>query len=414
MNGATRLLLPVALLAFVSLGLPDAVLGVAWPSIRRTFDLPLSQLGALLASATVGYLVSAFSSGALVARIGVGALLLWSSVTMVVSLIGYALAPAWPVMVGLGVLAGLGAGAIDAAVNAFAAVRFRPGTVNWLHASYGVGAALGPILLTSLLMAGWGWRWGYAVIAAVLTGMAACFALTRRLWSPAPTAPSMDAAPAVAAATPVGMLAALRQPAVQLNVLVFFVYTGLEMTAGQWSYSLLTESRGIAMGTAGLAVAVYWGGLTLGRLLFGALARRHSPELLLRVGLVGAPLAIVVLWLAPGAPGALGGLAVLGVAVGPIFPFLISLTPARVGSAFAVHAVGFQVAAAYLGVAALPGLAGVLARSAGLEAIPPFMLATALTVLGLQETAARVGRRLAARRCPPAGQALVPGSLEET
>jgi len=137
------MLLGIAFLAFVSLGLPDGVLGVAWPSIRGTFALPISQLGALLFAAMGGYLASSFSSGAVVARIGVGRLLLASSVVMVASLLGSALAPGWRVMLACGVLAGLGAGAIDAGINGYAAAHCSARTVNWLHACYGVGATLG-------------------------------------------------------------------------------------------------------------------------------------------------------------------------------------------------------------------------------------------------------------------------------
>src|SRR5262245_42658285 len=141
-------LLGIAFVAFVSLGLPDGVLGVAWPSMRRSFDLPLSALGALLAAAMAGYLASSFGSGVVVARLGVGSLLAWSSATMVASSLAYAMAPAWSVVVAGGVLAGLGAGAIDAGINAYAAARFPPRLVNWLHACYGVGAMLGPLVMT--------------------------------------------------------------------------------------------------------------------------------------------------------------------------------------------------------------------------------------------------------------------------
>jgi len=394
----SALLAPVAFTAFVSLGLPDAVLGVAWPSIRRTFDLPISQLGVLLGSAMLGYLVSAFSSGPLVARVGIGWLLLWSSAIVAASTAGYALAPAWPMMVALGVLSGLGAGAIDTGINAFAAKRFHPRTVSWLHACWGAGAALGPLLMTALMSAGWSWRWGYALIAALLAGMSVCFALTVRLWTFAEDGDTTDAlerdaraTSTSASATSISLLDALGRRAVLLNVASFFVYTGLEATAGQWSYSLLTESRGIAMTTAGIAVGTYWGGLTVGRLLFGVLARAHAPARLLKAALLGTPLATIVLWVTPGVIGAIGGLALLGLAVAPIYPLMISLTPARTGAAYATHAVGFQVAAGCVGVAALPGAAGVLARLGGLEAIPPFMLAAALTLVGLHALAGRLG-----------------------
>lgn len=172
------------------------------------------------------------------------------------------------------------------------------------------------------------------------------------------------------------------------HVALFFLYTGLE-TAGQWSYSLLTESRGTTMAIAGFAVGAYWGSLTLGRLVFGALARRPSSERLLRLAMGGAPVAATVIWLGPGDAAGLLGLAALGFALAPIYPLLISVTPDRVGPRYTNHAVGFQVAAAYLGTAALPGTTGVLASVGGLEVIPPFLLSAAVVVLVLHEVALR-------------------------
>src|ERR1041385_7835888 len=158
------LLIALAWLSFISLGLPDGLNGVAWPSIRADFHLPLDALGALLMMFTVDYLASSFSSGPLLARISVGTLLALSCLATAVSLIGYALAPAWWVMVALGMLAGLGAGAIDAGLNTFAATQFSARMVNWLHACYGVGAAGGPAIMTSVLAANHPWQQGYAVV----------------------------------------------------------------------------------------------------------------------------------------------------------------------------------------------------------------------------------------------------------
>src|SRR5262245_42399715 len=199
------MLVPIAFLAFVSLGLPDGVLGVAWPSIRRAFGLPISQLGVLLSAAMSGYLLSSFGSGAVVARIGIGRVLLACSGLTAVSTATYALAPAWPGMIAAGGAAGLGAGGIDAAINAFAAVRFSPRVVTWLHASYGVGAMAGPLVMSAALTSGFGWRWGYGLIACALAAMALCFAATAKLWQAAPSAG------ATAAHSPVGALATLRR-----------------------------------------------------------------------------------------------------------------------------------------------------------------------------------------------------------
>lgn len=376
------MLLAIALVAFVSLGLPDGVLGVAWPSIRRSFGLPPAQLGALLASAMAGYLTSSFSSGAVVARLGVGRVLFWSSALMVVNSLAYALAPAWGVMVAASVLAGLGAGAIDAGINAFAATRFSPRLVSWLHASYGVGAMLGPLLMTGVLTSGLGWRWGYAIIGLVLAAMAASFLLTVRLWDLArPETGSPDDVLGPAAR----LIDTLARPRVWLNVALFFVYTGLEVSAGQWSYSLFTEARGVAPGVAGIWVAVYWAGLTAGRIVSGAIASRVPGDALLRLGTIGTVFGALLIWWDPGMSSGFLGLAVLGFALAPIFPTLIAQTPTRLGPSHATSAIGFQVAAAYLGTAAIPGLTGVLAGHWGLAVIGPCLFGTAVVLLLLQE-----------------------------
>ncbi|MDP9315499.1 MAG: MFS transporter, partial [Chloroflexota bacterium] len=158
------LLVGLAYAAFISLGLPDGLTGVAWPSIRTTFRLPLDALGALITTGTIGYLMSSFSSGRLSARIGVGWLLVLSCLATAVSLLGYGATPVWAVMVSLGLLAGLGAGAIDAGLNTYAAESFSPRTVNWLHASFGLGAATGPIIMSGIISAGYSWRLGYLVV----------------------------------------------------------------------------------------------------------------------------------------------------------------------------------------------------------------------------------------------------------
>ena len=379
-------LLGLAFLAFLSLGLPDGVLGVAWPSLRRSFDAQLSALGGLLAASMAGYLVSSFSSGAVVARLGVGSVLAWSSATMVVSSLVCAVAPAWSLVRAAGVLAGVGAGAIDAGINAYAAAHFPPRLVSWLHACYGVGAMLGPLLMTAVLGAGLVWRWGYGAIALLLALMTAAFVVTRHRWRTDRASPSADRAESSSRA---GMAAALRHPPVWLNVALFFVYTGLEATAGQWSYSLYTESRGVGPGVAGVWVAIYWGSLTAGRVVAGAIASRVPADVVLRVAMAAAPLGAAMVWSRWSLGASLAGLAVLGFALAPIYPLLIALTPARTGGHRAAHAIGFQVAAAYLGVAALPGAAGVLARAHGLEVLGPFLVGAAVVLLILHEVARR-------------------------
>src|SRR5437867_735803 len=160
----------IAALAFATLGLPDGALGVAWPSIRRDFGLPVSGLGSLLLVMMAGHLVSSFGSGPAVARLGSGRLLVWSNLAFAASALGFAAAPAWGVLLLAGLFVGMGAGLIDAGLNAYAAARFSPGVITWLHACFGAGAMLGPLLVSGVLQSGRSWRGGYGLIAFALCG----------------------------------------------------------------------------------------------------------------------------------------------------------------------------------------------------------------------------------------------------
>jgi fucose permease len=370
----------LAFAAFVSLGLPDGLLGVAWPSIRATFRLPLSQLGPLLATSMVGYLISSFTSGQVVARIGIGRLLLISSILVAISLFGYAAAPWWWVMLACGVLAGLGAGAIDAGINAYAAASFSPRLITWLHASYGVGAMLGPLLMAAILSAGLVWRQGYAIMAIALTIMAVCFLFTLDLWNVKQPTSALKLKQNSA-----GVMDTLRRPIVWSGIALFFIYTGLEVSIGQWSYTLLTDGRGVRPWVAAVWVGIYWGSLAAGRVLFGAASQHISTAALLRFSTLCVPIAAALFWIAPTPLVGFIALALLGLTLAPIFPLLIAATPARLGQTYATQAIGFQVAAACLGTAALPGLAGVLARRQGVQVIAPFILIVALALLVLHE-----------------------------
>jgi fucose permease len=387
------LLLGLSFVGFVSLGLPDGLLGVAWPSIRASFRLELDALGPLLVATTSGYVLSSFASGRILAHASVGALLVLSCLATAASLAGYALAPSWSVLVGFGLLAGLGAGAIDAGLNTHVATHHGARTLNWLHACYGVGAASGPVLMASVLMMGLAWQRGYAAVAAGQLALSACFLATLRLWPRPPgSRRSEPAAPPEAAADaprPASQASTLRLPAAWLGIAAFFVYTGLEASAGAWAYSLLTEARGVGAMTAGSWLGLYWAGLGAGRVVFGFLVGSAPLHALLRASLAGILLGAGLVSLDLGALPTLLGLALLGLACGPIFPSLIATTPERLGGAHTANAVGFQVAAAALGQALLPSLVGVLAGRLGLEVLGPTLLAAAVALFALHEAIVR-------------------------
>ena len=384
-----RSLVAIAFLAFVSLGLPDGVLGVAWPSLRRSFDRPIDQLGLILLSTMAGYRASSFGAGAVLERLGVGRLLVASGLLVAASAAAWAATPWWAAIVTFAFVSGLGAGAIDAAINAFAAARFTARVITWLHACWGLGAMVGPLAMTAVIAAGPGWRGGYALLAAALVAMAGAFRLTLGLWDEPAGAAGIGRGQEGAGR----LREALRQPRVRANALVFFLYTGAETSAGQWAYSLLTESRGMAPAAAGLAASTYWGSIFVGRLAFGAIAHHVAPPRLLRFGMAGAPLAALVVCLTRSASLGFAGLFALGLLLAPVFPLLIAETPARVGERHAPHSIGFQISAATLGAGTLPAAAGVLARRAGLESLGPFLLAVTVLLLLLHERGPRTRPR---------------------
>jgi fucose permease len=374
----SRLLLALCFAGFASLGLPDGLLGVAWPSIRASFDLPIDALGALLLAWTAGFVLASFGIGRLLASVPVAVLGALGFLSIATALIGYSLAPRWGVMVALAGVGGLGAGVLDASLNAHVAAQHGARALNWMHACWGLGAAGGPVLMTSLLAAGHAWRTGYRAVGAWQLAPALGFATTRALW-PRARGGVADLPPPAQLAHTLGLAPAW------LGIAAFFLYTGLEASAGAWVYSLFTQARGMAAWRAGSWLSAYWACLTLGRALFGWLAGRTSVAGWLRPCIVGmaAGAGLVALGGSGAASGL--GLSLLGFCCGPIYPSLIASTRWRVGEAHAANAVGFQVAAAALGQSLLPALLGMLAARLGLEIVGPALLTLALGLFAAHE-----------------------------
>ncbi len=375
-------LILLAFIAFVALGLPDGLLGVGWPSIRTGFAIPLDAIGVFLTAVVAGYMTSSFLSGFLLSRIGVGRMLAASCFLTGVSLIGYTLAPQWWVMIALGVFAGLGAGAIDAGLNTYVAAHFGEGLMQWLHASWGVGITTGPIIMTFGLTAMNTWRFGYRVVGVFQIALAVCFVLTLAMWNQN-NAPAGDVAAEKKLTdykTPLGET--LRQPQVWLSVILFFLYVGAESALGTWTYTLLTESRGVDKALAGFFAGSYWFTFTIGRILAGRGAKRVGINKLVLGGLTGALLGAGLLIWNPSEMANVLAVAIIGISIAPIFPAMMSGTKTRVGDHFAANTIGMQMAATGFGTAVIPGMMGVLARRISLEVIPVCLLVVYAALLG--------------------------------
>jgi fucose permease len=362
MTKKKTILILVCFMAFISLGLPDGLLGVAWPYMHLDYDVPLDSLGLVLICFTAGFLVSSFNSGRIMSKISLGALLAGSCALTGFSLMGFAFGGQWEFLLVMAFLLGAGGGAIDASINTFAAHNFSTGTVNWLHAFYGIGATLGPVIMTAYIIKDLAWFSGYITVGTAQIALAFVFLFTIGLWK----SKSEQQEPVAKAKTG----DTLRLPVIWLSLIVFFLYTGTEISIGQWLFTILTKSRNIDEAAAGFWTSAYWGSLTIGRVFFGIILTNTSVNKVL----MGSFLTLVVgtLLIAVDLTGiiTLSGILLAGFALAPVFPSLIALTPKRVGAGNAANAVGFQISAAMTGGALLPAFAGLMIDRLGLDFLP--------------------------------------------
>jgi fucose permease len=380
-------LLILAYLAFIALGLPVSLMGVAWPTLRAELALPLDALGLLFISSTIGYLVSSFIIARLITRFGIGALLIFSSLLSAVAFIGYTIAPSWAFIILMGGIGGFGSGMIDAGLNTYLAAEYNESQMQWLHASFGLGATLSPLIMTASLVLFASWRPAYLFVGALMVVMAICFIATLPAWK----RPQGLASGAVEGESAERGLMDYRTSLWQtllrlvtwIGILMFLLYTGAEFTLGSWTYTLLTEGRGVSPQLAGLWAAGFWATFTIGRVLAGIYTHRIRLHTMMIGALLLSLVGAIWFWWNPVTLIGVAGVWIVGFSMAPIFPGLVSSTSQRVGARHAGNTIGIQIGAAGLGGAVMPSLAGYLAARYSLEAIPVLLTISLVGLLGL-------------------------------
>jgi fucose permease len=378
-------------LAYLGVAVPSSALGLLWPSMRLSWHQPLGALGLLLMAGVSASVLASLVTGRLLSRLGTGPVVAAGALLPAAALAVEAAAPSiWVFAAGMMVF-GLGFGALDTALNAHAAARFGSRQINWMHASYGLGATIGPLLVTALLAERLSWRGTFGVLAAVQGLVAVLLSLTRRAWGPHPSRPGPEPEPA-ASPVPEVPAPAARVPALAILVAAAFaaVECGIESGAGVWGYVFLTAGRGLSRGPAGLAVSGYWATMFAGRAVLGPVAERLGAARVLAGGVAGLVAGTVLLTVPapPGLPAAtlpLAGLAVVGLAAAPIFPLLTLTTAERTGAAHATWVVAVQVAASAAGNAALPAGIGLIIATLSAAAVGPSLLALSVVLAGLHQ-----------------------------
>lgn len=384
-----RILL-LTFMAFIILGMNAGLLGVAVPSIRGEFGLPLDAASLPLIVTQITYTLSSFASGPLIFRMGYGRYFLLGGALGMLGIFSYVIAPQWLLVLLAGLITGMGSGLIDAGMNNYVATHHGARAMNWLHACFGIGISLSPLIMTAVLSNELSWRAGYGIVGGLNVVFVLLLVLALGSWKRVPHITAVDHNPLDGKAAQRPSLArTLALPAVWISLAWFTIYVGIEATPGQWAYSFFTESRGVETTLAGILASLYWTSFTVGRVIFSLIILRiQNTTRLLRLCMFLAALGAGLWWLRIDIV-SFAGLLLLGFAQAPMFAIFISNTSRYVGREHAQNAIGIQVGGVGIGAALVPGLAGVLAERTSLEILAPMLLVACLIMIGLFETLER-------------------------
>jgi len=385
------LLLVIIYLAFISLGLPDSLLGSAWPTMQVQLDVPVSYAGMVSMIIAGGTIVSSLMSDRLTKRMGAGLVTAVSVFLTAAALFGFSISGSFWMLCLWAVPYGLGAGAVDAALNNYVALHYASRHMSWLHCFWGVGAAVSPYIMSYCLTRGSGWSSGYRTISVIQIVLTAVLFMSLPLWKGRKSIvqDQADAAP------PLSLREILQIKGVKYVLLAFFGYCALETTTGLWASSYLVMTKGISTETAARYASFFYLGITFGRLLCGFIADRLGDRRMIRIGVavilagiaaVGLPFGID--WIC------LGGLIVIGLGCAPVYPSIIHATPSNFGEDKSQAIVGVQMASAYTGSTFMPPLFGLIAAHINVILYPVFLLVFAVLMMVMTERMNKVvGKR---------------------
>ncbi len=372
----TMILLMIIYLAFISLGLPDALLGVAWPLVREEWMMGLDAAGVISIVVTIGTISSSLLSGKLIKRFGEGRITLMSGLLTGVALLGYSFAPSFMWFIILALPLGFGAGSVDTALNHFVATHFKAHHMNWLHSFWGVGATAGPLLMGSIIASTGSWRDGYLFVALIQLFLAAIIFLSLPLWKKH-AAEQDDPHDEEIDLEKKGMTVSkhlIFRPGVIFALLIFMVYCAGEYAMGLWGASYLIQKRELTLNVAASWVALYYGGITVGRILAGFISFKLDNKQLITLGVSIALIGSILLVVNLSDVLSMMAFILIGLGFAPIFPSMVHETPKRFGNKIAQSVIGYQMAAAYIGIAVFPPLLGVVMQRSDIGLYPIFIL----------------------------------------
>lgn len=376
------LLLVIIYIAFISLGLPDSLIGSAWPVMHEELGVSVSYAGIITMIIAGGTIVSSLFSDRLTRKLGAGLVTAVSVLMTAAALFGFSLSHSFALLCVWAVPYGLGAGAVDAALNNYVALHYASRHMSWLHCFWGVGAAVSPYIMSFCLTGGYGWNTGYRTVAILQAVLTAVLFVSLPLWKRKEGEGAQEDIPEKA----LSLSQTLKIPGVPLMLVTFFAYCSLEQTAGLWASSYLVQFRSIPADVAASFASLFFLGITLGRFLCGFIADRMGDRLLIRLGILTAMGGTLLLLLpVSSSVPALAGLMVIGFGCAPIYPSVIHATPSNFGKRNSQAVIGIQMASAYVGTTFMPPLFGLVATHIHIGLYPVYLLIFAVLMLLMSE-----------------------------
>lgn len=386
------MLLAIIYIAFISLGLPDSLLGAAWPVMYEELGVPISYAGIVTMIIAAGTIVSSLLSDWLMRKVGAGVITAVSVFMTAAALFGFSASHSFLLLCLWAVPYGLGAGAVDAALNNYVALHFSSRHMNWLHCFWSVGAAASPYIMSYCLTGGFGWNNGYRSVAVVQTILTAALFLSLPLWKRR----RLEGAEGESAAKALSLPRAVKIKGVPFVLIMFFGYCALEQAAGLWASSYLVQFRGVDTDTAAWSASLFYLGIAAGRFLCGFVAERLGDRRLIRIGILTMIGGVLLIALpVPYDAFTLAGLLIVGLGCAPVYPSVIHSTPANFGKENSQAIIGIQMASAYVGTTFMPPLFGLIAAHIHIGLYPAFLLALAVLMLCMSE---KLNRTVAKRQ----------------
>lgn len=383
-----HLLLAIIYISFISLGLPDGLLGSAWPSMYEGFGVPVSYAGIVTMIISGGTILSALLSERTVNRLGTGLVTAISVAMTACALFCFSLCGQYWQLCLCAVPYGLGAGGVDAALNNFVAVHYKSRHMSWLHCFWGVGCSAGPYIMSYCLTNGLTWNKGYFTVFIIQLVLTAILVFSLPLWKKK----AEEKAPAAAEKKPerLGIRKTLAIKGVKETVTAFLCYCAIEQTTGLWAVSYIVLEKGVSADEAAGWGAIFYLGITIGRFLNGFLTEKFSDRQLIRAGCCVIAAGVAVMLLPLGNIGAIAGLSLIGLGCAPVYPCLIHSTPERFGAERSQAVIGMQMACAYAGSTFMPPLFGIIANNISIALLPYFLTVLLAVMLVLSERANRM------------------------